>query len=66
MVGGFIICAIVGHRWTQPAEVHEAYPLFICERCGRTQEFSSETHGLDKTALKGDMQQKVPQSGRRL
>jgi hypothetical protein len=38
-----LICAVRGHRWTAPPEVHEAYPLFECARCGRRQEFAPGT-----------------------
>jgi hypothetical protein len=38
-----ILCAVVGHRWSQPADVHEPYPLVECLRCGRRQELAPGT-----------------------
>jgi hypothetical protein len=35
-----VLCAFVGHRWVQPPEFHESYPVFQCQRCGRQQAFA--------------------------
>ncbi len=45
-----VACAFVGHDWVQPADFHEAYPVFECTRCGRSQAFpqGSSSAGYDK------------------
>jgi hypothetical protein len=30
-----MICGFAGHRWTTAADVHEAFPVLRCRRCGR-------------------------------
>jgi hypothetical protein len=37
------VCAVAGHRWGQPADVQEAYPLLECSRCGRRMEVAPGT-----------------------
>jgi hypothetical protein len=38
------ICMVVGHHWMRPHDdVHEAYPVFECARCGRRQELAPGT-----------------------
>ena len=40
---GALLCVVRGHRWTQPPDMNEAYPLFECRRCGRREEFPPGT-----------------------
>lgn len=35
MVAGFLICAVLGHKW-HVDESTETEPLLHCDRCGRT------------------------------
>jgi hypothetical protein len=34
MVAGFLICAVLGHKW-RVDESTEAEPVLCCDRCGR-------------------------------
>ncbi|MBV8064217.1 MAG: hypothetical protein JOY73_01680 [Actinobacteria bacterium] len=47
-----IACVFRGHRWVQAAEFHEAYPVFECSLCGRSQAFAPGTSeaGIGKRA----------------
>lgn len=38
-----VLCVFIGHRWLQPPDVNEVYPVFECQRCGRRQEFAQGT-----------------------
>ena len=38
-----LICAVAGHRWAPPADVHGPVLLLRCGRCGREQVRSAET-----------------------
>ena len=38
-----IVCVFTGHRWVQPPDLHEVYPVFECRRCGRREEFAQGT-----------------------
>jgi hypothetical protein len=44
-----VLCVVIGHRWVQPPEFHESYPVFECRRCGREQAFTQGSlhAGLD-------------------
>ena len=65
MALGSIVCAVAGHRWTPASDVSDTNATFRCERCGRLQVFDGETHRIDKTALKGDLERKTGQFGGR-
>lgn len=63
MALGSIVCAVAGHKWTPATDASDTNATFRCARCGRTQDFGSETHRIDKATLKGDLQRKTGQSG---
>ena len=39
-----LICVFLGHRWVQPADLRETYPVLECRRCGRRKELAPGTH----------------------
>ena len=54
MMAGFLICAVLGHKWHTTASDTAIEPVLECVRCGR-KELAPNTSALGlRTKVKGD------------
>ena len=64
MIAGFLICALIGHRW-HVDESTETEPVLCCDRCGRKTLAPAGSAYGNRVAAKAARDSALGPSGRR-